>query len=96
MALTNSIGNVTGNGWTFPIERAATIIRLPEGANVGQHSVYTGYQGLNGSDARVTVAAGNRFEAETTRRLEPNEGLTVAVAFQKGIVAPPHRSRKAP
>ena len=86
--------NVTGNGWTFPIERAATIIRLPEGANVGQHSVYTGYQGLNGSDARVRLASGNRFEAETTRRLEPKEGLTVAVAFQKGIVAPPTEAEK--
>ncbi len=81
--------NVTGNGWTFPIDHAATRIRLPEGARAGQHAVYTGLQGLNGKAATVTLAAGNRFEAETTDRLSRNEGFTVAVAWQKGIVAAP-------
>ncbi len=86
--------NATGNGWTFPIERASTIIRLPNGANVGQHSVYSGSFGGNDGNARVTVASGNRFEAQTTARLEANEGLTVAVAWQKGIVAPPTEAEK--
>jgi uncharacterized membrane protein YgcG len=86
--------NVTGNGWTFPIERASTIIRLPDGASVGQHAIYTGLQGWSGSDARVTVASGNRFQAETTKRLERNEGLTVAVAFPKGFVTPPTAAEK--
>jgi Predicted membrane protein (DUF2207) len=86
--------NVTGNGWTFPIEQASAIIRLPDGANVQQSSVYTGYAGSNGQDAQVTSASGNRFEARTTRRLEANQGFTVAAAWQKGIVTPPSEADK--
>ena len=81
--------NVTGNGWTFPIDEASTIIRLPPGARISQHAEYTGRQGDQGGDVRVTSATGNRYAAETTRRLEASEGFTVAVAWQKGIVAPP-------
>jgi hypothetical protein len=40
--------NVTGNGWTFPIEQARTIISLPDGARIRQHAAYTGYQGDDG------------------------------------------------
>lgn len=81
--------NVTGNGWTFPIERAQAILRLPAAAETGQFALYTGRFGENGRDARVTNEGGNVFAAETTRRLEAGEGFTVAVAWQKGIVAPP-------
>ena len=86
--------NVTGNGWTFPIESARTIIRLPAGASISQHSEYTGRQGETGDDANVLNASSNRYEAETTRRLEPGEGFTVAVAWQKGLVTPPSDSQK--
>ncbi len=81
--------NVTGNGWTFPIEKASTLIQLPVGASIVQHSVYTGRQGESGKDAIVNQAEGNRFSASTTRRLNPGEGFTVAVAFPKGVVAAP-------
>jgi uncharacterized membrane protein YgcG len=86
--------NVTGNGWTFPIERARVMIRLPEGASIRQHAEYTGRAGVAGSDARAVSASGNFYEAETTRRLGPEEGFTVAVNWQKGIVAPPSDSQK--
>jgi hypothetical protein len=86
--------NVTGNGWTFAIDRARTLIRLPDGAAISGHAEYTGYQGENGRDARVIAAEGNRYEAETTRGLSPGEGFTVAVSWQKGIVTPPTESQK--
>ncbi len=86
--------NVTGNGWTFPIERASTIIRLPAGATVGQHAVYTGFQGTAENNAKVALASGNRFQAETTGRLRPREGFTVAVAWPKGIVTAPTEADK--
>ncbi len=86
--------NVTGNGWTFPIEEAQAIIRLPTGAQIIQHALYTGPQGASGSDARVLVAEGNRYAAATTRKLERGEGFTIAVAWQKGIVAPPSEAQK--
>jgi uncharacterized membrane protein YgcG len=86
--------NVTGNGWTFPIDKAFVIVRLPNGATAGQHAVYTGAQGQNGGDAKVTVATGNRFEAQTTQRLSPSEGFTIAVSWPKGFVAPPTEAEK--
>jgi uncharacterized membrane protein YgcG len=67
---------------------------LPDGAKVQQSSVYTGYDGSNGHDAQVMSASGNRFEARTTRRLEANQGFTVAAAWQKGIVTAPIASDK--
>jgi uncharacterized membrane protein YgcG len=84
--------NATGNGWTFPILNATAIIRLPSGAEIKQHSVYTGTYGESGSDAEVMQASGGIFAARTTRALGEGEGLTVAVAWQKGIVAPPTKS----
>jgi hypothetical protein len=86
--------NVTGNGWTFPIDKARVLIRLPNGANIRQHTEYTGRQGSTENDSRVIRAEGQIFDAETTRRLSPNEGFTVAVAWQKGLVAPPTDSQK--
>ena len=81
--------NVTGNGWTFAIDEARVIVRLPPGARIAQHAEYTGYQGAQGGDARVISTEGGRYEAETTRRLGSSEGFTIAVAWQKGLVSPP-------
>jgi hypothetical protein len=86
--------NVTGNGWLFPIERAQVAIRLPPGAEIGEHAEYTGRQGSRGTDSRVTSVSGGEYRAETTRRLEPEEGFTVAVAWQKGLVTPPSDQQK--
>jgi uncharacterized membrane protein YgcG len=86
--------NVTGNGWTFPIEKASSIIRLPDGARILQNSIYTGFRGVDGRDAIVVTASGNRFEAHTTKRLEANEGFTVAIAWPNGIVTPPTAAEK--
>lgn len=81
--------NVTGNSWTFPIERAETIIHLPPGATVTQHAEYTGRQGESGHDAQVIQAAGDTYQARTARVLAPAEGFTVAVGWPKGFVTPP-------
>ncbi|MGH6907360.1 MAG: DUF2207 domain-containing protein, partial [Aestuariivirga sp.] len=81
--------NVTGNGWTFSIESATAIIRLPPGARIAQHAEYTGRQGSAANDSRVITATGSEYHAVTTRRLEAGEGFTIAVAWQKGIVTAP-------
>lgn len=80
--------NVTGNGWTFAIEKASARIILPPGGKVLNHAGYTGPQGAKGKD----FTASNTTEGmifKTTRRLEPREGLTVAVSWPKGLVAQP-------
>jgi uncharacterized membrane protein YgcG len=86
--------NVTGNGWTFPIEATTAIVRLPPGARILQHEAYTGYQGENGRDFKVFSGTGNEYRAVATRSFAPGEGMTVAVAWQKGIVSPPSEAQK--
>ena len=82
--------NVTGNGWPFVIDRVSAWVRLPQPVPADKLSaeVYTGPQGARGRDAKVSVADGE-FNFETTRRLAPNEGLTIVAAFPKSIVTPP-------
>jgi uncharacterized membrane protein YgcG len=85
--------NVTGNGWTFPIDRAEAVIELPSGAKILRYAAYTGYQGARGHD--VTVRPGDRdIIFTTTRGLAPKEGLTVAVAWPKGVVHEPSGQEK--
>jgi uncharacterized membrane protein YgcG len=81
--------NVTGTGWTFEIESAVATIRLPVGAQIQARSFYTGAQGEKGQDARVVGESGNVIVFRTTRQLPARNGLTVAIAWQKGIVSPP-------
>jgi hypothetical protein len=80
---------VTGTGWTFEIESAIATIRLPAGAQIQARSFYTGAQGEKGEDARVVGDNGNVIVFRTTKALPRANGLTVGIAWQKGIVAPP-------
>jgi uncharacterized membrane protein YgcG len=85
--------NVTGNGWTFPIDAAAAVIELPSGARILQHTGYTGPQGDRGKDF-VAKPGDHGIIFETTRGLGPREGLTVAVAWPKGVVQMPSIQEK--
>jgi uncharacterized membrane protein YgcG len=80
--------NATGNYWAFPIVQARAIIQLPSGAVVTQSAGYTGKVGEAGSAFRYE-AQGDRHNFETTRSLQPGEGLTVAIGFEKGLIDPP-------
>jgi uncharacterized membrane protein YgcG len=85
--------NVTGNGWTFPIDKAEAIIELPPKAKILRYAAYTGYQGDRGHD--VTVQQDEHgIVFETTRGLAPKEGLTVAVAWPTGVVHEPSGQEK--
>jgi uncharacterized membrane protein YgcG len=81
--------NVTGTGWTFEIENAVATIRLPGNAKIQARSFYTGAQGEKGQNARVIGERDNVIVFQTTKALPRANGLTVAIAWQKGIVAPP-------
>ncbi len=81
--------NVTGNGWVFPIDYASVTIHLPEGASVIRQAGYTGIQGARGTAWSYRTDDNGNPTFATTSMLRPYEGLTVAVAFPKGIVAPP-------
>ena len=84
--------NVTGNGWVFPIDRVEARVTLPSPAAFGQHAVYTGPQGATGKQARVVSKRPGEILFRTTAPLGPYEGLTVAVAWRKGVVAGPSES----
>ncbi|MCH8615364.1 DUF2207 domain-containing protein [Sphingomonas sp. SM33] len=79
--------NATGSGWIFPIDIAEARIRLPQPAAYGQRAVYSGPQGSTSGNARVVEEKPGDITFQTTQPLQANEGLTVAVAFPKGIVA---------
>ena len=79
--------NVTGNGWVFPIDRAEARITLPSPAAFGQRAVYTGPEGASGKQAQVVSERPGEIAFQTTGPLGPYEGLTVAVAWPKGVIA---------
>lgn len=80
--------NVTGNGWLFSIDRAGATVTLPDNALPTKTTFFTGASGSQEQNARE-VPGSNGLEFETTRPLGPNEGLTIVLAFDKGVVAAP-------
>jgi uncharacterized membrane protein YgcG len=86
--------NATGNGWVFPIDVAEARIRMPQAAQFARPSAYTGPQGSSESDAEIVEQKPGDIMFRTTRALEPNEGLTVAAAFPKGVVAKASRETR--
>ena len=81
--------NATGNEWVFPIDHATAIVDLPPGARIQQSAAYTGALGSTARAVRTTRISDTRIRFETTAPLRAREGLTVAVGFAKGAVAPP-------
>ena len=87
--------NVTGTGWVFPIESAEARIMLPERVPFRQTAIYTGPQGARGKDATIVEQQPGRIVFRTTRVLPARNGLTVAAAWQKGVIEPPSAARQA-
>lgn len=81
--------NATGNDWQFRIDQAVARIKLPEGARIEDAISFTGTVGSTGSNAIAQRQSDRVQEFTTTVPLDPGEGLTVAVAFNKGVVVFP-------
>ena len=81
--------NATGTGWAFPIDAAEARIRLPRPVPFGKRAIYTGPEGSTASDGEVVSEEPGEILFRTTVPLGPAEGLTVAVAWEKGVVTPP-------
>jgi hypothetical protein len=83
--------NVTGLGWSFPIDEVHANVSLP--TPVASSSLrldgYTGRGGERGKDYQASVETAGIALFQTTRILEPREGLTIAIGFPKGIVSAP-------
>ena len=85
--------NVTGDEWDVPIASATANITLPVGATGIRTNVFTGAYQSTGKQAEAQVV-GNGVEVHTTSPLGYHEGLTVAVAFDKGIVHEPTKAEQ--
>jgi len=82
--------NVTGNGWRFPIDRAEVRVRLPQAVPFGpERAFYTGRQGATDRYAEVVSERPGEIVIRTTEQLGSEEGFTVAVRWQKGVVTAP-------
>lgn len=77
--------NITGDEWDVPIGSASASISLPVQAKNIRANVFTGRFRSRGSDAEAEVT-GNGVEVHATGSLAYHEGLTVAIAFDKGAV----------
>ncbi|UUE57204.1 DUF2207 domain-containing protein [Pectobacterium aroidearum] len=85
--------NVTGNGWSYPINQVRFRLNLPDQAaflstrgkdtRLQSIDVYTGLVGRKGDNARI-LADGS---IETLAPLHPGEGVTVAYTWPRSILA---------
>src|SRR5271166_1129607 len=87
--------NVTGNGWTWPIDRAELRLRGPEGLVWDNIRLFTGPPGSRAEDALIIAQPPGFLDAVTTRPLSLHEGLTVAAFFPKGVLQPPSQLQVA-
>ena len=81
--------NVTGSGWTFPIERAELRLGGPRGAEWGDVRLFTGPPGSRGNKAALVAAGPGFLDVATTRPLPRGSGFTVEASLPKGLVSPP-------
>jgi uncharacterized membrane protein YgcG len=80
--------NVTGDSWDVPIQSASARVVLPASTTGIRVNSFTGAYGTNTHDSDAQVL-GNGVEVHTRDTLRYHEGLTVAVAFDKGFVYEP-------
>ena len=81
--------NVNGNGWVFTADTVSCEIQFPEGARLKEFACYTGAQGSTASDCRAITDSTNRISFSGSGKFASYEGLTVAVAIDKGIIEEP-------
>ncbi len=88
--------NVTGNFWSFPIQKATAQVILPEGAAATNVIAYTGSYGSKDQNATAQLTNnGHEARFTTTRPLGSREGLTIAVSMPKGVIEPPSEVQAA-
>jgi hypothetical protein len=89
--------NVTGFDWAFPIDTASAAVRFdfPVAAGELSQEAYTGPLGARDKNylARVEPASIVHFRA--TKPLSPQNGLTIVVAWPKGLVSEPDTFTRA-
>ncbi len=83
--------NVNGNGWVFTIDSVSCRIHFPTGAEIKEQQCYTGTFGAADKNCNAQTD-GHEISFKTTKPLKSWEGLTVAVAIDKGIITAPGKT----
>ncbi len=88
--------NVTGNGWNFPIDHVVATVDFPFRVAAGdlELGVYMGQYGSKETSALAEVMNASQVRFETTRPLKPWEGMSLVVAWPKGLVDEPGSGQK--
>ncbi|NOZ12198.1 MAG: DUF2207 domain-containing protein [Acidobacteria bacterium] len=88
--------NAVGHSWAFPIDHVKITVILPEGAKnkVMEKSAYVGRFGSKEQSCRVFVDSQGNTVFETTRTLNPGEGVTIVLLWPKGFVREPTGKEK--
>ena len=81
--------NATGNYWVFPILVARATVRLPDGAVISNLAGYTGEVGSTEQAVSIKRTSDTAAVFRASRALGAGEGMTIAVAFNKGVIAFP-------
>lgn len=83
--------NVTGQDWSFPIDQVRAKVFLPD--EIPEEEIhlnaFTGREGERGQSYEAQLDAGGNPTFATTRSLEAEEGLSIAVEFPTGYVDRP-------
>lgn len=88
--------NVTGNGWEFPIDKATAIVTMPDIFSPDQVNLegYTGLKGSKEQDYTASLEYDGSAWFETSKKLGPNEGLTIVANWPKGYVTEPTKEQR--
>ncbi len=80
--------NVNGTLWDFEVDDISATITLPENANIIQMACYTGAYGSTDANCKKEKTTKNTVNF-SAQNLKQNEGLSIAVGFDKGLFVPP-------
>ncbi len=79
--------NVNGTGWVFFADSVSSTVHFPSGGNIIENACYTGVQGSTEKFCTSKLWNDSTIHFYTTTRLEAWQGLTIAAAIPKGILA---------
>ncbi|SOE19601.1 Predicted membrane protein [Spirosomataceae bacterium TFI 002] len=86
--------NVNGNGWDVRIDAISANVIYPNGAGLVQTAVYTGVYGDTQTEANITDRQGE-VQFRGRKEMNPREGMTVSVAWDKGFINYPTAVEKS-
>lgn len=81
--------NVIGTGFVFPIDHATARISLPPSALINDSVAYTGRQGSREHHATIAQISNHIIEVESTQELSSYEGISLAIKWNKDVIAEP-------